>query len=637
MDKQRKYFQAKAIYAYFYKKISFIFINLLLFPLALYSQHNYTSPEVYDPTTPFWKEMRQSTQVFHLENWPLVSEKVSRNHLTLTGLLNQQIFQDHFFNKFQDSQSKEAKNSTFAVISVFLTMLKNGSTEAIKEFMLEHHFTRSDKILTVLLLTIDNQLGENIFDLMKSIDLSVNDTLAYRDINSLFIDNTFRHSDHVITVLSHHLASTGDLKIIKRLFDTDYDPSIKTHIEENILHSFTRLSSIRRSNNLPVHPDHQQAFHLIVRNSQQIINEKNILGFTPLFSAVDANDRLAVKILMDSHFSANLNTNDLLNRNLKDIAKSKNNNGMLAYLNDKLPPEFDAQRTESKKSAEFVYLNFEPFIKNMVHWMATSIPGVSSEYLNGMYNTHVNTLETFESIRKQIISPLLLASREREMDDRRTLGISQFPAYFKAKEEVNKKMAPVFKAISNRDSHFFEQSTEEQKKQWKTFFLSSIDKQPYFVTNFLLESIRNSFLPAVQYMLNNYKETDIFPVNTSSLSLDPLSLSLIAYASLEEKHPLKKEAGKIIRAIANHTDFNKAYPHPLEFSPMTWATLLGLLDEIKFLHENKGMELITHLDGPVQNGKFDIMDYTKSRGFMRLSEYLGKKIGVGQCRKIFYH
>ena len=113
----------------------------------------------------------------------------------------------------------------------------------------------------------------------------------------------------MITVLFHHLASTGDPKILKRLFDLNYDPSIKNHIEENILHAFIRLNGIRRLNDYQISPNYKEALGLIVEYSQQIIDEKDILGFTSIAVAVDINDKSAVEVLVDR--KADLNTKDI--------------------------------------------------------------------------------------------------------------------------------------------------------------------------------------------------------------------------------------------------------------------------------------------------------------------------------------
>ena len=156
-----------------------------------------------------------------------------------------------------------------------------------------------------------------------------------------------------------------------------------------------------------------------------------------------------------------------------------------------------------------------------------------------------------------------------------------------------------------------------------------------FLTNFLLEAIRHSFFPAVQYILNNYHESGLAPAALPSLSLDPLSLSLLTYASLAKEDPSKKEAWQIIRTVADHTDVEKNYHFFIEFPPMAWASLLGLLEEVKFLHENKKAQLIIDIHDGNGNWKFDILDYTRSQGFLLLSEYLNSKRGPSKCQENF--
>ena len=127
----------------------------------------------------------------------------------------------------------------------------------------------------------------------------------------------------------------------------------------------------------------------------------------------------------------------------------------------------------------------------------------------------------------------------------------------------------------------------------------------------------------------------LVPKDLESLSLDPLSLSLVTYASLEPDDPLKEEAREIIRLVADHTDVNNIYNYPLEFVPIAWAVLFGLNEEVKFLHEEKKAGLNFYFRNENENWNLYLADYANSVGFIELGQYLQDKGGILTCEQTF--
>ena len=168
-----------------------------------------------------------------------------------------------------------------------------------------------------------------------------------------------------------------------------------------------------------------------------------------------------------------------------------------------------------KQEIDFIYFNFEPVIKTFVFSIAETHPQITQQILENIVLKLSNALIYSENMRLETLNSYLY------FDD----------------IEVQQNVVPFFKAMSNRDTDFFNNLNEEQKKLLRPPLLAKVSKgeqeQFVFASNFLLEAIRKSFLPAVQYILSNYHESDLVPEKLESLSLDPLSLSLVTYASLE--------------------------------------------------------------------------------------------------------
>ena len=138
----------------------------------------------------------------------------------------------------------------------------------------------------------------------------------------------------------------------------------------------------------------------------------------------------------------------------------------------------------------FTFFTFEPFIETFIFSMTETHPQIPEQVVEDIKLRLSNTLIPYENMRLKTLGGYL---HSHDM-------------------EVQKNVAPIFRAISNRDSPFFNNLTEEQKKMLSIAFLTKIEREQVkylFTSNFLLEAIRQSFLPAVQYILSNYHESQI--------------------------------------------------------------------------------------------------------------------------------
>ena len=604
----------------------FIFTAWLCFvPIIGFSQQ-YSSSSLDEKSNYIWGDLRQTLDersVVETQRNQIIVEQFAFSYQVLDLLLTQQLFQDHFFSKVQKAEGKEAGVTpedaikVFQFISRLLSTLRDESPEKIEKFMSDHNFTKTDKLISLLILIFQNQSIEKTLDLIGMLGLSVNDSLNLADIDSIMIDkDRLTEASNRIAVLSHHLASTGDLNILNQLLDVDYDSRIRTKLRENILHAFIRLNNIRQSNNQLISPHYGKALGLLAEHSSQIIDEKDILGLTALAGAVDVNDQVAFKVLEEKR--ANLKTRDIFKRNIKAIALARNNHELSVYLEDKIPEDKSREKkstssTKPYNKKDLVYFNFESFMEMFVISIAVTNPQLSEEGLKKLYFTMLRNVIVIEELRLELLSKV-----------------------FYSDKVYNEHTRSIFSAISSRDVQFFKNMTKDQKEYLGAAFSMLNSEGKIYVTHFLLEAIRYSFLPAVEAILPYYKTFDFVRKKVPFNSLDPLSLALFAHASLEKAHPFKSESQKVIRLVAEHIPDQKTHSgFFIELPPIAWATLLGLLEEVKFLHEERKMTLPAYIQSSDKHWGLDILDYTLSRGFMNLHRYLHDKFQPKNCQKPF--
>lgn len=68
-----------------------------------------------------------------------------------------------------------------------------------------------------------------------------------------------------------------------------------------------------------------------------------------------------------------------------------------------------------------------------------------------------------------------------------------------------------------------------------------------------------------------------------------------------------------------------------------WSILLGLKDQVKFLHEHKKASLNYEFLAKGQNWKLYPADYANSVGFIELGQYLQDIGGLSVCEQTFRH
>ena len=611
------------------KESAFLLLLLLSFKAFSSEQKNTISSTQAVPSFYIWQDLRQVIDgdvIFKSQQNQALVQKMSFSYEIIKLLLNQSFFQDYFFSKIQKEYSQpnpEIQIQTVHVVSDLLQVLHEGTPQQIKKFMSDHNFTKAEKIIALIPLIFTNRLGEKVLDLMDSLGLSVNETLKIKDISASLAKRGMVNADDVITVLSHHLINTGDLSLLNQLSDAKYDTSIKNLMNENILHAFIRLNIYRDLYRQPPLTNYQEFLETLAEYSQPIINEKEILGFTPLAEAVSLNDQTAVEVLINKE--SDLTTRDIFDRSLEDLAALQNNSQLLLYLKENTPVKQETEKspvstvpnTKKQNHKDVTTLNFQLFLKLLVNSMILEDTiQHPSEIQEAIYSSLLQNLHFLETLRLDALSTVFYSGQLKD----------------------SAEIAQIFSAISKKDSHFFTNMSDDQEQQLAIFLKQSQNGEALAITNFLLEAIRSSFLTAVQFISKKYKSFPFVQNEVSFNSIDPLSLSLITYASLDNKHPLKSEAKTIVRFVADHIYSEESSSLFVKtFPPITWAIFLGLLDEVKFLHEEKGMELTNAITSEDQSWLINSIYYTQKTGFLKLNKYLQEQLLFSECHGSLYN
>ena len=275
-----------------------------------------------------------------------------------------------------------------------------------------------------------------------------------------------------------------------------------------------------------------------------------------------------------------------------------------------------------------------------------------SESIQNVLGEIVRTTDVLENLRQKTFSALMvepsilsIISAIQKKDKKALTDLA----------EMEKKYLALFIRLKKGDSDYPSQSLREQSER-----LFYDPEQASFLTHFLNEAIINNSLPAVEYLLENYFDAnwfkhfvrdfaDLEPKNlkdqqvlffvlrytksegeerSMNFLIDPLSLALFVYASLPPYSEQKESAGKIIRLLSNYQDPGSYSKAVIRSSPMNWALGLGLLDEVKFFHEEKNVEIPEKLFIDVEGSLMavDTVFALEINSFVNLRSYVTKNL-----------
>ena len=552
----------------------------------------------------FWQNTKIDLALSEIDNWKKIQNHPYLLYSFLEELKKGPVILDNFYRFFSNKEKSADKTSPekhFKImeqIDRMYKLFKQGSREEIQKFIKDQGFSKVEKILAVLDIVYHGSLEAEIFDLMRAIQISVNDKLSFNELSPEFVPEELRNSKETAIILSHHLLASKKPKIITKLIEQDIDFNLKPITKDNLIHSYIMLNQ-----NLSDPKEEKllkKGLHTFFKlpQAQALLVNKNALGIMPISFASAQPNKSIRKFFEKEAEKLQLSPQQTNMPNYTDL--------WIYLLNSNF---------EQKPFPQVSFLNFKAFLENFINFFDPFQPT----------KDHRQTLVSF------------LSDFQKQMASVEQYRLSFIQNFVSNKKGEFKNISLFLTAIIERDESVFKKLNIQTKESAEILFNNFIYRNQghtYLLSNLLSEAIRHSFTPAVGYLLKLLQK---FPSiqkqlqnnkNLPSFTLDPLSLAFITYGSLNHKNPLKPEGRKIIQLLyKNLTDF-ETYQFPLFFNPLEWALFFGLLEDVRFLHESKKIKFSpqTSLGIDSMTWTTDWMFYSEKQGFKNLYKYLNSLI-----------
>ena len=565
----------------------------------------------------FWQRTRHSLSLSQIEEWKKLNQ-VQLDFQSFSTSIKEDpaLILDHFYIVFSENTSlHKSPENHFKIqqkISHLLEILKNADLKEIQKFIESQKLSKADKILAVLYTLYYGSSEEKTFDLMKALQVSVNDSLSFKEIKSLWVPESLQNTDGIAIVLSHHLLAANNPLITNKLLEQNIDLNLKPVSKNNLINFYILSNQNLTKKELAKLVKGLKAF-LQIPQAQSLLTDKNSAGFMPIHFAFSHPDKKMRQIFLEEMQKLSLNP-QAVQANIKSQTASLwdyiEAREQTAFSESKLAG--DITKVKLPKYPDIAYLNFQAFSKNLLDFFDPYQDEESRLALANFLAEASLSLMDAEQARLSVIYNILSKEQRKEF----------------------KNIALILKAIINREDSIFKTlniQTDTSAEHLFANFIYKSNGHAYLLTNLLSEAIRHSFAPAVDYLLKISRKfpsaQHILKTNKNaplSFNLDPLSLAFISYGSLDSKDPLKSQAKEIIQLLYDSLPDFENFNWILTFSPVEWALLLGLKEEVQFLNESKKVEISPQLTFGIDSRQWliDWESYTSEQGFKNLTDYL---------------
>ena len=640
----------------------------------------------FNSDAPFWYQIRNSEQLPDIEGFykssdPMIMDQIKEGYFyyKLDSIRNIEFLKAHFIDKFFRDHRTFIDDNDSDFFKFFIEHINEKDLNSIKDFMKKYRFSKTEKILTIIALIHTNRFGNQILDFIKNLSFDINQTVR----NNGFIYKHFDFLKHniVITSLAYELVATGDPNLIKKVGeDKSFNPNIRPPLGENLIHFFIRSNSNRISQSDQFSTP-SIAISSLINQFSYFLNERDLIGYTPLMTAVQCDDLISIKEILSfaSSPSSHLNLTDILRdrdyygRSLIDIAFYNKNLELASHF---------MQITDSP----LIGMTSNLYVIKPESNQLTATNKLPYMHISPIFSSYIENIQT---MLEQNINYEIEPSNKKEIDElKNSLNIlrkksSEIDIWEQQRQTLisqllkERSIFPIIPAIQKKSEQALVQLSE-QEKQLLGLLTSLEEGQPVFhemefqkqnqlltpqsredltppknttiLTHFLNEAIIYNSLPAVKYLLENvfdrkwfkfFIENDQTNVN---FIIDPLSLALLAYASIpNEDEQVKKDAKQIIRVLSDYQN-PAIYPNAKIYSsPMGWAITLGLLDEVQFFHEKKFVDIPEGFVIGINNVKMEMETLlaTELHEFLFLRKYIlenqDPEDTISYCEQIFMH
>ena len=579
------------------------------------------------------------------------------------------------------------------LLQAFEEALENKDLDSIKDWVLKNRFSPFEKFLITVLLINTGDFNNHIFDFIRDIGLDINQGFVAGDFAPI---NTFYglYPSSFVNSLAYEILATINPDMIQALLSAGLFPSERQNpLRENPLHFFVRAAAERKAEIKP--GQLEQASRIMIENFHHLMEEKDLIGFNPLMIAARWGLESFISQSFEFMSSQGPRAQQILigafsqkgpwGRDSVDIALDSRHFRLAAHIiewRSRLSVTSGAGRYAGE--APRGSLNKLPYIRTSP--VLLSILDMLQAHLSAYFKELSEKGTAIPVIPDQ--KPFIIFGRLGHITDLIEAGILDIwererhtvvtelmndPVFFSIFSAIQKRTPQAIdsldakaKDLLNQVFYFdkepgaFEKNPDGRQKM--TLRREDHSSQVLWsapaglngitiLTHFLNEAVIHSSLPAVRYLLENHFDRLWFENFVEGrpqgrvFAMDPLSLSLFVYSSLSSSEEgLKSSARQIIRLLADYQDPSKLPNAKTASTPMGWALSLGLLDEVRFFHEEKNAPVpesvgIHFKDIHPQTLQIETVMIVDGNNFENLREYIMKvqpELGQkGACRRIF--
>ena len=408
--------------------------------------------------------------------------------------------------------------------------------------------------------------------------------------------------------MPHFFLSLADRDIIKKVFQTEgFNPYSRTALGHNLLHSFLSLGWMRKNLYRDItESSYNKALKLLIKLSPpELLTQKNDLGLTPLAFAVVLGDFSSYQLLIKS-----MKAEDII-KEFPSLEREILNRGAYQFLN-----AINEVRIKFNELDNLITVSEGGWVLAALGNERDSIG--SASFMNAERDHfpsrfHFPSL-AYQSRTSDFVKSIFQKAQLYEND--RMIRLARI-----FKESEWEELREIVKAVFDRDIKALRQNFKAQTENYDVLDLAQ---------TILEESIRNQFEEGVLFSIQ------IMEDNVTAFFYDTMLLALLSYVSLNEKHPRKEIAKKIIRIVDSARDNERR-----EFleSSVFWSVFFNIPDELEYFMKAR-KEIVVTLEVEWLG---HLMDHARDQGYPEIYNYLLSQLKEHpevisvSCQSIFIH
>ena len=517
------------------------------------------------------------------------------------GYVDSKILQDISFETIRLSFSLEELSATWKkqVVYDFLQDFLQ-KRDDIRDRIIFNGSTPKQDLFLFLLFESEQQkqllkLQPKLISAWIDSKIQVKDSFSFKKDVSSWNKMQYLDPEAVFLFMPHLFLSLGDQEIIESVFATEgFDPYFKTDQGDNLFHSFLLLRWVKKHSGDIVTDSHQTALQLLIDKSPpELLTQKNKDLLSPIALSIFLNDFVSYNLFMKQ-----LSPMDFF-KEMPYLEKAILNSENYHFLQ----PIYQYLITNKinipvlRVGEESIFLEHGIGFKRQASFLSLEKEHSISVFDFNFLFSKSNLQFSYEDFTKF-----------QEYEEGRVQKITEVFT-----DPTQKELKGLYTALFKRDIQALQEAY--QKVQANTLY-SNFN----LIEVILEESIRNQFEKGVLFSIFNTKNTEAF--------YDSIFLSFLSYASLNQQHPRKEIAKKIIKHVVKIKKYRGG--EGLSIAPIYWSIEFGLPEELEFFLKELDLPLnpewiVHHMDMAFQKD-YRIIFHILNRELTKYSK---------ECQNIF--